>query len=413
MRLPLALVCLLGSAAHAQVVNRHYAEEPTDGLALPAQLIAGEFDARSTVLNPAGLAFMNGPELAMALDLEDTDIATGSGPGFGVYAATDLFGEILPKVGLGFGLEWLRPPRSNLTPDPGEPFRLSVSHANAIGKHVSLGLAFHYFFGSGPLHGLDTFDFGLAIHANNYFGLGATLKDVDTSDVGGVPVQRRYELELFGRPLGDDRFEASVGGRIGETRGDLDGWARIGVKAARGFFVVGAVETRAIHAIDDSPAGAMDVDLRETRATLGIEIALGQIGLGAYGTGLRSSATGNHALGGTFIAKVSANPPASVIPSQDHIERVELTGELNVRALTAVVLRLREIAHDPSAKGVVIVFDGAEAGWAALQEIRTELVGLRAVRKKVFAYMVSGTTRDYFVASAADKIYLDPAGGLR
>ena len=27
--------------------------------------------------------------------------------------------------------------------------------------------------------------------------------------------------------------------------------------------------------------------------------------------------------------------------------------------------------------------------------------------------MVSGTGRDYFVASAADKIYLDPAGGLR
>ena len=77
------------------------------------------------------------------------------------------------------------------------------------------------------------------------------------------------------------------------------------------------------------------------------------------------------------------------------------------------MLRLRSIARDHSVKGVVVVFDGATAGWAALQEIRNELVAIRAAHKKVFAYMVSGTGRDYFVASAADKIYLDPAGGLR
>jgi protease-4 len=48
-----------------------------------------------------------------------------------------------------------------------------------------------------------------------------------------------------------------------------------------------------------------------------------------------------------------------------------------------------------------------------LEELRDELVRLRGAGKKVFAYMVSGTGRDYYVATAADKIYLDPAGGLR
>lgn len=412
-RVLLFALILSGGVAHAQAVDRRYAEEPTEGLALPAQSIAGEFDSRSTVLNPAGMAFMNGPELSLALDLEDSSVATSGGPGFGIYAASDLFGDVLPKIGIGLGLEWLRPPRTQLAQDPGEPFRLTVSHANAIGKHLSVGLSFHYFMGGGPLEGVDTFDLSLAIRANNYFAVGANLKDLDTGDINGVPVQRRYELEFFSRPLGTDRLEVSVGGRIGEIRGDVDGWARVGVRAARGLNVIAAIESRALHAIDESPAGIVDSDERETRATIGFEMSLGQLGLGAYGTGLRSTSSGTKALGGTFIAKISATPAPSVIPPDDHIERVELSGELNVRALTAVILRLRSIAHDPSAKGVVVVFDGAEAGWAALQEIRAELVALRAANKKVFSYMVSGTSRDYFVASAADKIYLDPAGGLR
>src|SRR5262249_30217814 len=78
-----------------------------------------------------------------------------------------------------------------------------------------------------------------------------------------------------------------------------------------------------------------------------------------------------------------------------------------------LVMRLREIAKDPSAKGLVVMFDSPSTGWAALQELRTEIAAVRKAGKKVFAYMVSGSSRDYFIASAADKIYLDPAGGLR
>jgi hypothetical protein len=121
------------SVAHAQVVDRRYAEEPTDGLALPATPISGEADARAVNLNSAGLAFVNGPELAVALDLENADVGTSSGPGFGIYVADSFFGETLPKIGAGLGLEWLRPPRADLVPDPGEPVRLTLSHANAIG----------------------------------------------------------------------------------------------------------------------------------------------------------------------------------------------------------------------------------------------------------------------------------------
>jgi len=399
--------------AHAQAVDRRYAEEPTDGLALPGTPISGDADARAVNLNSAALAYVNGPDLAVALDLENADVGTSSGPGFGIYLADSLFGGVLPKIGLGLGLEWLRPPRQNLAPDPGEPVRLTVSHANALGSHLSFGINFHYFINGGPLDGLATFDLGLAGRVNNYLAFGGNLRDLDTRDVGGVAVQRRYELEVLVRPTGTDLLELSAGGRIGEIRGDVDGWGRIGVRALRGAYLIGAIESRAVHEIDDSPAGTTDRDVRELRATVGLELSLGGVGLGAYGTGLRSQGGGNHALGTTLVATFSANPRPSAIPPADHIERVELSGDIEARELTRVVLRLREIARDDSAKGVVVVFDGATAGWAALQEIRDELVALRGAHKKVFAYMVSGTSRDYFVASAADKIYVDPAGGLR
>ncbi|MEO6772046.1 MAG: signal peptide peptidase SppA [Kofleriaceae bacterium] len=407
-------VMVAATQAHAQVVNRRYAEAPTDGLALPGTPIAGDADARAVNLDPAGLAFLNGPELAIALDLENADVGTSSGPGFGIYAGDSLFGGVLPKIGIGLGLEWLRPPRTDLVPDPGEPVRLTVSHANAIGSHLSLGLNFHYFINGGPLDGLFTFDLGLAGRINNYVAFAGNLRDLDTREVAGQLVPRRYELEALVRPFGTDALEVSAGGRIGESRGDVDGWARVAVRALRGAYVVGAIESRALHAIDASPAGSTELDLRELRATVGLELSFGSVGLAAFGTGVRApQGGGNHALGTTLVATFSAAPRPSVLPPNDHLERVELTGDIEARELTHVVLRLRSIARDRSAKGVVVVFDGATAGWAALQEIRDELVALRAVHKKVFAYMVSGTGRDYFVASAADKIYLDPAGGLR
>ena len=415
MRCALCIALTLAAAgtAHAQAVDRRYAEEPPDGVALPATSIAGTFDARATVLNSAGLAMMNGPALALALDFENADVAAGSGPGFGLYLASDFFGDRLPKTGAGIALEWLRPSRSRLSPDPGDPFRLTISHANALGRYLSLGVAFHYFFASGALHGVDTFDAGLSLRPDNHFALGVNVRDLDTADIEGTPVQRRYEAEAMVRPLGTDALELSVGGRIGETRGDVDGWVRVGVRALQGAYVVAAVESRALHAIDDSPAGLVDADVRETRATVGLELSLGQIGLAAYGTGVRAPGSVNHALGGTFVATIAATPRPSVLPADDHIERVELTGEIGVRELTQLVLRLRGIANDRSARGVVVLFDGASPGWATLQELRNELLALKAAHKKVFAYMVSGSTRDYYVASAADKIYIDPAGELR
>jgi protease-4 len=403
----------MATVAHAQSVDRRYAEEPTGGVYLPGTPLAGEHDALTTTINPGGLPLLRGPELALALDLEDQDIATTSGPGFGIYAATPFGGEIIPRSGIGMALEWLRPSRSNLAPDPGKPFRFTLAYGLGLGKSAGLGVAWHRWSAEGALAGLTAWDVGLSWRAANYVAVGAVVRDLATRDVADTPVQRRYELEVVTRPLGTDVLDVAVGGRVGETRGDLDGWGRIVARAARGFYVIANVESDQLHALVDTPMGVVDKGGRDVRFTLGVSLSFGSASVAAYGTGQRNDLGENHALGGTVIAKVSEVGPPTVLGPTDHIERVELSGDISTRDATKLVLRLREIARDRSVKGLVVQFDGVSAGWGTVQELRGEIAHVRAAGKKVFAYMVSGSSRDYFIATAADRIYVDPAGGLR
>ena len=239
------------------------------------------------------------------------------------------------------------------------------------------------------------------------------LRDVATSPIGGTPVQRRYELEGVLRPLATDQLELAVGGQIGETRRDVDGWARATVRASRGVFVHAMVASRALHVLDDTATGVIESDSRDLRATLGVEVSFGHAGATALGTGLRDVDGNAHALGGTFVVRVSEVAIESVLGETDHIERIELEGAIGARELTTLVLHLRAIARDVHVKGLVVTFNDPAGGWSTFQELRGELVRIRAAHKKVYAYMLSGRARDYLVASAADRIYIDPAGGLR
>src|SRR6266545_5948252 len=76
------------AAARAQAQSR-YAARPTAGVSLPTTGLAGEHDALSVSTNPAGLWFLGGWHLALALDTSEPDQedATSAGPGFGVFAA--------------------------------------------------------------------------------------------------------------------------------------------------------------------------------------------------------------------------------------------------------------------------------------------------------------------------------------
>ena len=408
-----ALAAASAGAARAQGVARRYVEALTDGVLLPMTPLAGEHDARAVVANPGGLALIRGSEAMLALDLQDSGVGPALGQGLGAYGATTFGGHVIPRLAVGLGLEWLQASRDQLTPDPGQPFRFTLGVAAALGKSAGVGVSWHHFHEDGLLSGVNSFDLGLSWRVCNYLALGAVLRDVATAAIAGVPVQRRYEAEAAIRPFGSDVVELGLGGRVGETRGDLDGWARAQVRVARGLYLQGQIERRDVDTITSNGTGSVEQDGRELRATVGFELSFGAFGVAAQATGLRDLDGHNHGLGGGFAIRASSVGPAAVTGTPDHIERVDLAGSIGLRELTQLVTRLRAIGRDPTAKAIVVTFDGVNAGWATLEELRDELTRLRAGGKKIFAYLTSGTGREYFVATAAHKIYIDPVGGLR
>ncbi|HEY2774504.1 MAG TPA: signal peptide peptidase SppA [Candidatus Binatia bacterium] len=81
-----------------------------------------------------------------------------------------------------------------------------------------------------------------------------------------------------------------------------------------------------------------------------------------------------------------------------------------------VTRALEAAAHDPDIAGVYI--SGQEPsvqttnGFASLKEIRDALIAFRAAGKPVKAWLTYAGTREYYLASAADDIALDPFGAL-
>jgi protease IV len=69
---------------------------------------------------------------------------------------------------------------------------------------------------------------------------------------------------------------------------------------------------------------------------------------------------------------------------------------------------LRKAAVDERVKAVVLMPQGLSAGWAKLDELRTAVENFKKSGKPVYAYLRSPGTREYYVATAADRIYLGP-----
>ena len=77
-----------------------------------------------------------------------------------------------------------------------------------------------------------------------------------------------------------------------------------------------------------------------------------------------------------------------------------------------VWMALRKAAADPRIKAVLLEPEGLSLGWARLEEIRADVERFRKSGKPVVAYLREPGAREYYVALAADRIYLGPAEPL-
>lgn len=69
---------------------------------------------------------------------------------------------------------------------------------------------------------------------------------------------------------------------------------------------------------------------------------------------------------------------------------------------------LRKAAADPRIKAVVIEPRSLRVGWAKLQELRDNIAAFKKSGKPVYAYLRGAGTREYYVATAADRVLMSP-----
>ncbi|HEY2018044.1 MAG TPA: signal peptide peptidase SppA [Bryobacteraceae bacterium] len=104
---------------------------------------------------------------------------------------------------------------------------------------------------------------------------------------------------------------------------------------------------------------------------------------------------------------------AGEIPEKPPVELPEFLGGGHPgTTVTGVWMTLRKAAADSHIKAVVLEPEGLSAGWAKLEEMRSDVEQFRKSGKPVYAYLRAPTTRDYYVAMAADRIYLGPEDPL-
>ncbi len=73
---------------------------------------------------------------------------------------------------------------------------------------------------------------------------------------------------------------------------------------------------------------------------------------------------------------------------------------------------LRKAAIDSRIKAIVLEPRGLSVGWAKLEELRGSVEAFRKSGKPVYAYLRGAGTREYYVATAADRIFMSPEDEL-
>src|SRR5690606_21584556 len=129
---------------------------------------------------------------------------------------------------------------------------------------------------------------------------------------------------------------------------------------------------------------------------------------------LAASSGGEVKVADNSLLILDLNGPITERSSQDPFEQIfaELTGDVAPAGLNEVLAAIKKAGEDERIKGIYMESGLTMAGYATLEEIRNALIEFRATGKFVYSFAPVYTQKAYYLASVADKVYLNPAGML-
>ena len=409
LALPFAFL-LLSLTASAQGVP-----DARTGITLPSSQAAAVEDSTALLINPAGLAFVEGLELSLGAFGRVTP-AAATVP----LVGTVVDGQLALGGGgltLGGGLSYQH--------DPAQSARLTTSLALALALHETLavGAAAH---GISPLlasaHTEWLVDVFTQIRPTRFVALGLGLEGLGDQDLG--PTTLRAGISV--RPL-QEMLTLGLDARLipGSTDVGSATWLNNallvpGVVARLDLGGVGLALGASVKNLGLSTTGPLEVE-----ALASVEVNGGHAGatlIGGAG-GLGSTANG----AGGLRLRASTARWTSILPDSGRWLSIALTGDgvpvVDSEGLfqelfadrppaSYVLAALDDASHDSGVEGVVVRLKGLSLGWGRATELRAALARLKSAGKKVVVHMDAGDDTDIYVASAASQVYLSPAGAV-
>lgn len=359
----------------------------------PGPQIASAQDAWSLFTNPAGLSFVDGAELVGGYNyswnnpsnLHQAQLSTAFG--------------IIEGLSLGLGLGLALP--SNTTTESQGDVNAQLGLAYRLGRSFSLG-AWTFKQRRYALDSSDPFLLGLGFqyYPIQFLAFGGTAKQVYGSFGSPLEFQVGASLRPFGKQFtifGETRFWPNHDSwktdyqisPIAGARLDLDGFSLI-----------------ASAVIQKNPLFMFSIDINWEH-----------FGFGPLG--------GNDYVGGRF--RFSSEAYTHIDSPAKKWAKIELnsngtleSGPTSIadqffKKPSSPVLFLNsldKLASDPKIEGVLVTLDSLDFGFGRAEELRNSLLALKNSGKQVIIYLNNPSVIDYYVATAGNKIYLNPSGEL-
>src|SRR6476620_10641607 len=99
----------------------------------------------------------------------------------------------------------------------------------------------------------------------------------------------------------------------------------------------------------------------------------------------------------------------------DYVPEDQFTKTLGMsqkQSFTGILTQLRKAKVDNRIQAVMLDINFPGIGWGKADELRDAIKDFRGSGKPVYAFMQLGMNKEYYIATAADKIFLPPSGDL-
>lgn len=368
-------------------------------------------DSTAMVLNPANLGYL--PSWELRYDGVRCPDTAKVNCGHALAAATPLW------FGLTTGLrvDYLMPAAGAGPVYGGIDYAwLTWALAYRLGPAFSVGASLQRSFSANPItDAMLTASLGASFRPDPHLAFSVVLRDFTRATVAPLPngqpvLDRSYVAAAAFRPTGKRALELS-----------LD------VKYLEGTSVAGSGQLvpRASLGIDVPYVGRLrgDVEVNNvqndaTRAivgSVGMEVAFGHAALGGgaiFGSGLGNSS--NQEEVGEFLSLAYSGYRRPGLPMPTHAVSMRLESTPGTRGHVAFLRKLWKIAEDPQISGLELVLRAEPAAsYAHAEELADAIRLLRARGKKVLCSFEDNGAKSLYVCANADRIVINPAGGVR